>query len=83
MYSQHANDSMSYIQYVLENGSEGALYSSFTRYGIAFYVSLSTFDANQNFIPNLTGLLAIYCVNLYRTLNGNSCSSIVIFSPDL
>ena len=34
-------------------------------------------------MPNLSGLFGIYWVNLQRDFVGNSCSSIVIFSPGL
>jgi hypothetical protein len=44
-------------------------------------VSLST--NIQNFISNLSGLFAMYWVNLHLTLDGKSCSSAVRFSPGL
>ena len=37
--------------------------------------------ANQNLMPNLSGLFGIYWVNLQRDFVENSYSSIVIFSP--
>ena len=42
-----------------------------------------TSKANQNFIPILSGLFAIYWINLQRALVGNNCSSTVIFSSGL
>ena len=60
------------------------LVSSLPRYGMAFRIYLdSKSTAIQNLIANLSGLLAIYCVNLQRALVGNNCSSTVIVSPDL
>ena len=44
---------------------------------------LSTFDANQDLMPNLSGLLGIYWINLHLAFVGNSCSSTVIFAPGL
>ena len=35
----------------------------------------------QNLIPNLSGLLLMYCKNGQRHLHGKSCSSTVVWGP--
>ena len=39
--------------------------------------------ANQDLIPNLSGVFGMYCVNLQRALVENNCSSIVMLTPSL
>ena len=61
-----------------------ALVSSLPIYRIKFSIYLDlTSTASQNLMPSLSGLFAMCCVNLQHTSVGNSCSSTVIFSPDL
>ena len=51
---------------------------------MAFVMYLnSTLTASQILMPHLSGLFAIYWVNLQRTLVGNNRSSTVMFSPGL
>ena len=58
--------------------------SSFPKYGKALHRYLVSLSTNiQNFIPNLSGLFAMYWVNLHLALDGKSCSSAVRFSPGL
>jgi len=58
--------------------------SSFPKYGKALHRYLVSLSTNiQNFIPNLSGLFAMYWVNLHLALDGKRCSSAVRFSPGL
>ena len=58
--------------------------SSVPKYGKALHRYLVSLCSNiQNFIPNVSGLFAMYWVNLHLTLDGKSCSSAVRFSPGL
>ena len=62
--------------------AEHSLY--FSKYGKALHRYLVSFSTNiQNLIPNLSGLFAMYWVNLHLALDGKSCSSAVRFSPGL
>jgi len=57
------------------------LISSFPKYGNPFTTYLLfTSDANQNFMPNLSGLFGMYWVNLHLAFIGKSYSSTVIFA---
>ena len=58
--------------------------SSFPKYEKALHRYLVSLSTNiQNFIPNLSGLFAMYWVNLHLALDGRSYSSAVRFSPGL
>ena len=76
--------STNFITTLSDNLCVAGLVSSLPRYGMAFRIYLdSKSTAIQNLIQNLSGLFAIYCVNLQRALVGNNCSSTVIFFPCL
>jgi len=58
--------------------------SSFPKYGKALHRYLVSLSTNiQNFIPNLSGLFAMYWVNLHLVLDGKISSSAVRFYPGL
>ena len=76
--------STNFITTISDNLCVAGLVLSLPRYGMVFRIYLDfKSTAIQNLIPNLSGLLAMYCVNLQGALVGNNCSSTVIFSPDL
>ena len=57
--------------------------SSFPKYGKALDIWCHYLLISRNFIPNLSGLFAMYWANLHLALDGKSCSSAVRFSPGL
>ena len=75
---------MSHITTLSGSDSSAERSSSFPKYGKALQRYLVSLSTNiQNFIPNLSGLIAMYWVNLHLALDGNICSSAVRFCPGL
>ena len=75
------------ISFRITNFSSGigfSLLSSFPKLGNPFIIYLVlTSHANQNFMPNLSGLFGIYWLNLQLVFDGNNCSSAVMYAPGL
>ncbi|KAF7403188.1 hypothetical protein HZH68_005982 [Vespula germanica] len=76
-----ANDSTSLRTTKSPSGINDSHFSKYEKPSIMYL--LLVFDANQNLMPNLSGLLDMYCINSYLTFVRNNYSSTDRFISDL